>query len=458
MWELLLPALPVLIASGGAFWSIRQHNHWRLRTWQDAAEWSDLRVEEVSGPWAWRVSLRAKGGPLAMRVEQTRRYNQGSLITVMVPGPPGFAGMRIRRERHRPRGLREIELGDEAFDSKFFVEGPMRVVFTLFDAETRRLLISADAESILDRELEIVSGEIRVETLDAQVSTILPILLEIGRRFAQPVDAARRLAENALQDPVVGVRLSNLVRLVHEFPGETGTLETLRAACSDPSPKVRLRAAMELGSEAQDVLMHLAESEVDDDVSARAVSILAEALSFRSGTDILRLALRRRRLETARACVEALGRHGEDAVEMLAKVTAREQGELAAAAARALGETGGPQAELSLIQALQHKNMEVQVAAAKALGRVGSAAAVLPLKAATERSSRDEDLSRATRQAIAEIQSRLPGASPGQLSLAGAEVGQLSLAQAEAGQLSLATGPEGQLSLAPGEPGQLSNP
>ena len=41
-------------------------------------------------------------------------------------------------------------------------------------------------------------------------------------------------------------------------------------------------------------------------------------------------------------------------------------------------------------------------------------------------------------QAIAEIQARLPGASPGQLSLATAETGQLSLAPADqAGELSL---------------------
>ena len=42
---------------------------------------------------------------------------------------------------------------------------------------------------------------------------------------------------------------------------------------------------------------------------------------------------------------------------------------------------------------------------------------------------------------------RLPGASPGQLSLASTEAGQLSLAPTEAGQLSLAEDPAGRLSL-----------
>ncbi|HEX3526943.1 MAG TPA: hypothetical protein VH988_07735 [Thermoanaerobaculia bacterium] len=78
---------------------------------------------------------------------------------------------------------------------------------------------------------------------------------------------------------------------------------------------------------------------------------------------------------------------------------------------------------------------------------------MLPLKELAERSSRDPELFKATRQAIAEIQSRLPGATPGQLSLAGAEAGQLSLAQAEVGRLSLATEPAGELSLSDGEEG-----
>ncbi|HVR97938.1 MAG TPA: hypothetical protein VMW27_15070 [Thermoanaerobaculia bacterium] len=50
----------------------------------------------------------------------------------------------------------------------------------------------------------------------------------------------------------------------------------------------------------------------------------------------------------------------------------------------------------------------------------------------SEGSARDSDLHRATRQAIAEIQARLPSASPGQLSIAGDEAGQLSIAPAEA--------------------------
>jgi hypothetical protein len=77
----------------------------------------------------------------------------------------------------------------------------------------------------------------------------------------------------------------------------------------------------------------------------------------------------------------------------------------------------------------------VSVAAARALGGVGAVAAVGPLHDTAEQRG---ELRRAARQATAEIQSRLTGAAPGQLSLAGGEAGALSLADGEPGRLSLA--------------------
>jgi hypothetical protein len=77
------------------------------------------------------------------------------------------------------------------------------------------------------------------------------------------------------------------------------------------------------------------------------------------------------------------------------------------------------------------------------LGVAGSARAVLPVREATEGLMVDGDLRRAGRQAVAAIQSRLLGASPGQLSLAAGAAGQLSLADADGrGQVSLAPAPE----------------
>jgi HEAT repeat protein len=438
----LWTVLPFLIGIGG-FWLALQAGRQRLQLWEEAVTSCGLRVVEKSrfhGGW---LKLEARKGPLQVWIEDARRKDVSTRIRVSIPGPPGFPGVRIRRETFIA-SPREIEIGDATFDATFSVEGPMRLLAVLLDGKARSLLMRANAECW---GFGIAAGEILVNLRDMNVPLVLPLLLEIGRRFAEPVDVTERLAENVHQDPEVGARLLNLRLLLREFPGDPRTLEALRKACSDPSPQVRLRVARNLGDEGRAILLELAEGLADDECSAQAVSALGGGLPFERKRDHLVGALRRRRHQTARACMEVLGRDGTaEAVAVLEKVLSRETGELAAAAAEALGAAGSEAAEPSLIQALRSERTDVVVAAANALGRVGSAAAVLPLKEAAE-DSRDPGLRRATRQAIAEIQSRLQGASPGQLSLAGAEAGRLSLAQAEAGQLSIAADAGGQLTL-----------
>ena len=268
-------------------------------------------------------------------------------------------------------------------------------------------------------------------------SDLLPLLLEIRKRFAQPVAVPARLAANAHQDPEPGVRLKNLLVLIHELPNDPATAEALRKACSDPAPAIRLRAARELRAESRGVRLELAEELKDDAVSAEAIALLARELPFERARDILDRALSLRHLRTAHACLEAIGR-GRDsaAVGVLEKVLEAEASELAPIAAWALGATGSPAAEPPLLLALQRDEAALRVAAADALSRVGSVAAVLPLKEIADRFLIG-DLRKAALRSIDRIQSRAKGASPGQLSLAGAEEGQLSLASDPAGQLSI---------------------
>ena len=348
--------------------------------------------------------------------------------------------MRIRGESFYRPTSREIEIGDPGFDATFSIEGPSRLAAVLLDAETRELLTSVAKRC---RRMGVVNGEIVAEMFDVQLPILLPDLLDLARRFSQSADVAQSLADNARQDPQAGVRLLGVSLLARDFAEDPKTVETLRQACSDPSPKVRLQAARGLGAEGLDVLRDLAEGLENDDVSAQAVSILGGRLPFERARDLLSIALHRRFLRTAGACLGALVKGGHPvAVDVLTRVLTREQGELAAAAALALGETGSPEAEPPLIRALRGRKADVATAAAKALGRVGSALAVPLLKEAAENPSWDAEMRRAARQSVAEIQSRLPGATPGQLSLAGDEAGQLSLAEAEAGQLSLAQEPQ----------------
>jgi HEAT repeat protein len=425
----------------------------RLRRWGDVAESCGFSVSPASKPRPKKMRLEATAGALAMELQPAPH---GVRVVLAIPGPPGFAGVRIRREvPHRtPGSVREIEVGDGLFDRTFLIEGPTRIVALLLTAEARRQLVSLNAESL---RLVLAGGELLVEVSEWKLPQILALLLDLGRRLAEPVDAAQRLAENVQQDPEAGARLHNLILLARELPGDPRTVDVLRRAASDASLHVRLRAAIELGAEGRAALAEIAEGLEDDTCSAAALSALGCELPLDRTQGILVHALCQRRLQTARACLEELGRGGgAAAVETLAKVLAREHGELAAAAALALGAAGATAAEPPLLHALRRDPAELRVAAASALARAGSSSAVLPLKEAAARFPGDGALQKAARQAIAEIQSRVQGASPGQLSLSADEAGQLSLAQAEAGELSLAPNTGGELSLPPAQPGQLS--
>jgi len=448
MWWLQL-GLPVLLG-GRYLWNGFAENRRRLQLWRSATAQHEMCEVESSGFWDWRAQLTARSGSIEVRITAAR--GKGSQVAVVIEGSEGFPGVRLRRQFLK-LWTREIEIGDEAFDSAFLVEGPERSVRALLNAAMRRQLLHASATL---PSFEIESGRLRVEMSEEALPRTLPLLLDIGRQLAGPVDMERRLARNARRDPQSKVRLFNLLLLIRERPGAPDTMKALRIACSDGSPKVRVRAAIELGDEGRDVLLKLAEKSGDDDSCARAVSHLGSKLPFERVRDILSRSLRKGFLQTTRACLETLGHRRAAAVGVLARVMAEETGELATAAAQALGTTGEAAAEPPLLEALQSEDSSLREAAATALGRMGSVAAVQPLKEAAERFWLDVSLRQATRQAIAEIQSRLDGASPGQLSLAAAEAGQLSLAQAEAGQLSLATDPSGQLSLPQGEPGSAN--
>ncbi len=412
-----------------------------LVEWKAAAELCGPESVEVN---AWILRVKARAGPVAVRIEPSRDKKRPARIVVAAPGPPGFQEVTIQGA---PLFMEAVQTGDPTFEGRFVVEGPARLVAALLDEETRRLLSRLSFAS-----LRLSAGELRAQVADEQIFDVLPGLVEVGRRFARPLDIPRRLALNANQDTEPGVRLQNLLLLVREHPKDRFTAETLREACSDKSPEVRLHAAKEMGAEGHGVLLEIAESLENDALSAEAVSALGRGLPVERAKALLHRARSARRPRSVRACLVTLGLCGDAAVDTLADVLAQRDVELAIAAARALGETGSPAAEPPLILALQSREAaELREAAAKALGRVGSVAAVLPLKEAAERSLLDLDLRRETRQAIAEIQARAEGASPGQLSLAGTEAGQLSLAQGEAGQLSLTEDPAGQLSLPPEE-------
>jgi hypothetical protein len=355
------------------------------------------------------------------------------LVTAKLQGPPDLAEVVIRRDLVKLPTARAIATGDEHFDRAFLVKGWPPFVLALLEDQVRYMLLRVGG----DGRLSLAGGELRLEVAEQRLDYVLPRFLNLCQWLIKSRDVPRCLAENVRIDTTPGARLQSLSALREVYPGYPSTLEALRLASTDANPQTRLQAARELGAEGHDVLLSLAENVDDDALNAQAVAALGRPLPFRRGRAILQRALRRRSAATAAACLEALGSLGGVAVPTLAEVMTSEGTELAVIAARSLGKTGNAAAEPALIEVLARNNPALQAAAAEALGRVGSAEAVLPLQEVAERSVLGSNLRRTALQAIAEIQARLAGASPGQLSLAGTEAGQLSLTTDPAGQLSL---------------------
>jgi HEAT repeat protein len=346
---------------------------------------------------------------------------------------------------------REIETGDEPFDRVFHVTGPMAAVRAVLTAPMRADLLSLRAEA----DLEVVGGELRAHIpwkpsplarTEPLLLRTLPRLLEAAHALRPPSDLPDALATNALSDPEPSVRIGNLLALVREWPALEITASTLRAACADADEGVRVRAAIALGAAGSDVLLEVARrASAHDRPAARAIVALGDRLTSEEAASILARSLRARHPETARACLHHLAQSGQETViPVLSRVLTVEHGELAVAAAEALALTGLSAAEPPLLAALGRDVAAVRQAAAAALGRIGTVEAVLRLRE-METGDSDDATRRAARVAMAAIQSRLPGASPGQLSLSAEEGGTLSLAGEETGRLSL--GPT-----APGSP------
>lgn len=464
-----LRALRLLAARAGLLFGVSAA---QARLWREAARAAGLAAVDESAD-----GLAGWAGPLRVRLERfSDAESRGTRITVSGPAMP--AGLTARPEGlvtaiRGVRGAREVEIGHDTFDAAAWVEGSSTVARAVLDAGNRQALralfdgrIERPGHSPFWASGRLEDGVLRIEVPETvpvarprvfggggepgeepgayvylggleHLGEVLGEVIALARRLATPADLARRLADNMKSEPVVGVRLQVLATLVREFPNHPATREALLAAREDPDAEVRLRAGVALGPEGRDVLLAVASGEgAEDATTERAIVALGWHLKTAEAQGVLRNALRTRREATARACLGALGqRRGAGVVSTLAEVLAVEKPELAVAAADALGATGDASAEASLLAALGSPRAPIRAAAARALGRAGTTAAVLPLK---DLEARDGAARAAARQAIAEIQSRVAGAAPGQLSLAGGESGQLSLTSGEPGRLSLA--------------------
>jgi HEAT repeat protein len=450
--------LAAAVTVGGLF--IWIHHRTRIESWSRAAGRVGVTGLEPAfthlGP-----ELSGRHGDLRVHLQNVP-YNTGQEVLTMTEIVVGLAdrplsSMGLTSERRMTTWAyasapNEISIGDPIFDAAFWVTGSPAPVRAQLDVEMRRLLCRQDGWGLT----ELKRGKLRT-LVDAASGTerteaALRGLLEIATRLAERIDVPERLAALATGDPLSGVRHEALRALIREFPDDAVMAPTLERAKDDPDPEVRVRAAIALGgAEGAGILTRIADDPATSDATAgAAVSALDRRLPPARARELLDDALRRRRVHTARACLDLLGRGpAAETLTPLVKVLGVDGGEVARAAARALGALGDAQAEPALLDALEREVPGLRPDVAEALGRVGTVAAVLPLKEAAVLHAAEGDFARVARQAIAAIQSRASGAGQGQLTLAEDQAGRISLAEAEAGQLSLPQGERGRVSLSP---------
>jgi hypothetical protein len=275
------------------------------------------------------------------------------------PPPPGpFLPRSLSSGYAEPD---DIVTGDEAFDERIRVKGPVGLGVGILDRETRRLVQSLDGLGAQVKEgwieLSAVAGPYD-PAVDAAVwvrlmAELAEALARRGR--ARPLD---NLLDNFHGERDAEVRRVNLACLGAYFPEAPETLEASRAALTDPgSDWIRLQGAVNLR---------------------------------REGWPALRAMTDRRDLP--------------DGVR--------------AAALRALGlSLPAAEAERLLLSGLDSAVPALALSAAETLGDVGRTAAAAARLDGWAEGRGDRNEQRAGQEAAAKVRARLEGAEPGRLSL-----------------------------------------
>jgi hypothetical protein len=357
------------------------------------------------------ATLARAAYPLDTSVQMFRDENDAPGIVAFIRGLDPALALRTTG-----RTTGDVEVGHVAFDDRFRVQGATALVRARLDGPTRDTLLTLVRRLLRDSPLTVADGQLRAVVPEAYrvadgetADETFTLLAQVARRLSGPVDIVAELAKSARQDALSRVRVLCVRTLVREYAQDAGLGPLLRDAAADPDPEVRFEAATALGPDGLAVLNALvADTSVEDELAARA----AESLGPKLDLELARATLRResgrpvanRRASVARACAAALGRAGD------------------------------PQDEALLLEVVKDQHDDaLRLSAVRALGQAGTALAVPTL---TELTNASEGLlRRAAREAIATIQSRLQGATPGQLSL-DPGTGQMALTDESTGRIS----------------------
>lgn len=423
--------------------------------WRQRAEDCGLTDIQTGSRFLFRGFLTGRRGRHAVRVERFKRGKSREGTRVIVGGLT--EGLSLKREGlgatiEKAMGSREVDCGDEAFDAEVFVQGPASLVRALLDAETRQLVralfgghvsTKLSAPRTVEASISVAYGELHAEfpdrfmgSWDEPHTDTLQSLLALAERLAPLGTLEQRLGAIAKEDPHPRVRGQALATLEREYPSAAATREAMAHAADDADPEVRLQSGLWLGAGGQAVLEELAASDAaPDSCSARALAGLGARLDQARAASLLDSAVRSGRLATAEAALAALAGGGASSVDAIARCLDDPRDRVVVAAAHALGGTASALAEEPLLRALERGPDPVLPAVAHALGQVGTARAVLPLKELQDRTRGETH--KTAREAVVRIQSRLTGATPGQLAMADEASGHVSLSDDPGGRVTL---------------------
>ena len=413
----------------------------RTGAWRSAAAACRLK-QVVTKDRLGAPVLEATHGPLSIRLRALSGAvsgRSGTRIAVMGLSPELSIG---------PAGqTSDASVGDRDFDRALQVHGEPLVTQALLDVETRarlRALISTrDRMGGGHRLVSIEGGSLVVDCWDQPVATrgerlavALEAALTLGQRLLAPPAIEERLGAIFDSDPVPGVRLRALKRLVHERPDHSVTQAAARAALGSDDDEIRLVGALASGSDGIATLRTMAGSpSIADELSAKALTVLRDELDLAAVRNTLSAAAASRRTATALACFELLCHRGAPPPELSAEVLSTLPVSIALPVVRALGLAGSADAEEALLGALMHASIGLRFAVVEALGRVGTVGAVPALRDVEQQVRSEGEQVRAVNAAIASIQARLLSADHGQLALT-QPAGELSLAEDARGRVS----------------------
>jgi hypothetical protein len=338
----------------------------------------------------------------------------------------------------------DVVIGDPAFDDRVRVFGPEPYLLATLDATNRGKLLREVVRfgtTVADGRMRRLCGQL------GKAVEAVPELVEIaGHLVVSGQEIPDRLARNALTDPVAGVRMRNLRKLIEEYRQAETVVTACRQVLLDDTARSELRfeAACYLQDEGLDQLCELAlQDQVDAGLRVRAIEHLVRGRWYERSAPVLEALLAQPSLppDVLVATIAALGRLGHAAaLPRMLEIARDADPRVTVEIARALGLIGDPASEPGLIELLATGDTRTRIAVARALRRIGTAAAVEPLLAISRRFA-SRALKQEARAAIATIQERLTGAEAGQLSVSVVTDldGALSPGQSPTGALSFDT-------------------